>query len=363
MKMRYIITLFALLNIVGLSHAEECLDSLFTRLDLNSRIEKVDCDTLIEYQGYTVRVVKTNGQLKSLGLDLFSENIKNSSDKETLCYIESALLAQTQGLVEEPYNNVILKSGALTDFKNISPSTDCSISAVNSKSMVVNWNASEKKVSVALPLGYDVPKSGNRTQIENALIAKLKKGGIAQRHSEDLDTLRLESYKEDLYIYPGNTYLNKDITSNIFFYCNDTLTPVWSTEYPLESIADLFLYPSSIYGDPKIEVKVLKHEYGESETFTIPLSDLLSVTEFDGCTPYWGVESFENGKLKGALFLFNRHHGYDHVFSIECKPKDVIDGNGTIKARASLYIPTNNVDNLFQPYVKKSKNEKINYYK
>lgn len=55
--------------------------------------------------------------------------------------------------------------------------------------------------------------------------------------------------------------------------------------------------------------------------------------------------------------------GYDHVFSIECKPEDVIDGNGTIKARASLYIPTNNVDNLFQPYVKKSKNEKINYHK
>lgn len=363
MKMRYIITLFALLNIVGLLHAEECLDSLFTRLDLNSRIEKTDCDTLIDCKGYTVRVVKTNGQLKSLGLNLFTEGIKNSSDKETLSYIESALLAQTQGLVKEPYNKIILKSGVLTDFKNISPSTDCSISAINSKSMVVNWKVPGKKVSVSLPLGYDVVKNGNRTKIENTLIAKLKKGGVSQRHYEDLDTMRLEPYKADLYIYPGGAYLNKDITSNIFLFFNGTLTPVWSKEYPLESIADMFLYPSTIYEDSKIEVKVLKHEYGESETFTIPLSYLWSAAESDGCTPYWGVESFENGKLKGALFLFNQHQGYDHVFSIECKPEDVIDGNGTIKARASLYIPTNNVDNLFQPYVKKSKNEKINYHK
>lgn len=363
MYMKHLITLLALLNINLVLHADECLDSLYTRLDLDSSIKSVDCDTIVDCNGYSVRIVKNNGQLKTLGLSLFSDNMKENSDKEVLCFIESALLAQTQGILNAPFNKVILKSGNFAVFKQIGPATDCSISAVNSKSMVVKWKVSGKKVCVALPLGYDVAKNGNRTIIENNLITKLKTGGVSQRLYEDLDTLQLEPYKANLYICPGDTYLNKDITSNIFLNFNGTLTPVWSTEYPLESIADMFLYPSSIYEDSKIEVKVLKHEYGESETFTIPMSYLWSAAESDGCTPYWGVESFENGKLKGALFLFNRHQGYDHVLSIECNPGEVIAGNGTIKARASLYIPTNNVDNLFQPYRTKSKDEKINYNK
>ena len=44
-------------------------------------------------------------------------------------------------------------------------------------------------------------------------------------------------------------------------------------------------------------------------------------------------------------------------------PEEIINGNGQIKARASLFIPTNNVYNLYSPYVKKSKNERIDYEK
>ncbi|WP_304407869.1 hypothetical protein [Bacteroides acidifaciens] len=363
MEMKHLITLLALLNITLFLHAEECLDSLYTRLGLDSCIKSVDCDTIVDCNGYSVRVVKNNGQLKTLGLSLFSDNIKENSDKEVLCFIESALLAQTRGILNAPFNKVILKSGNFADFKQIGPATDCSISAVNSKSMNIDWTVSGKKVCVESPLGYDAVKTGNRSQIENALIAKLKKGGLLQHHSENLDTVRLEPYKEDLYIYPGNTYLNKDISSTIYLHSGETLTPVWNTKYPLESIANLFLYPSSIYGNPQIELKILKHEYGESEIFTIPVADFLTVTESEGCSPYWGVESFEGGNLKGALFLFNRHQGYEHVISVECNPEELIAGKGSIKARASLYIPTNNVDNLFQPYVKKSKDEKIKYNK
>lgn len=363
MKMKHIIAFIFLLNISLILHAEEYQDSLYSRLDLNSRIEKADCDTVIDYNGYSIKVVKQRGQLRHVGLNLFSNQLKSANDAEILCYIESGLLAHSQGILEEPFGKLTLRSGKLVDFKSINPSTDCSISTVNLKYITVDWNLSGRKVSVSLPLGYDVAKKGNRSQIENAFISRLRKGSDSRHHLDDLDILRLMPYKEDLYIYPGNTYIKKDISSNMYLFFNGAFTPVWSTEYPLESIADLFLYPSSMYEDSKIEIKVLKHEYGESETFTIPVSYLWSAAESDGCTPFWGVESFENGKLKGALFLYNQHQGYDHVFSIECKPEDVIDGNGTIKARASLYIPTNNVDNLFQPYVKKSKNEKINYHK
>lgn len=89
----------------------------------------------------------------------------------------------------------------------------------------------------------------------------------------------------------------------------------------------------------------------------------LAYCEEEGCVPFWGVEKFHNGKLEGALFIYNQDQGYDHVLKIDCIPQEVIEGKGSITARASLFVPTNNVNNLFQPYIKKTDKERIRYDK
>ena len=142
----------------------------------------------------------------------------------------------------------------------------------------------------------------------------------------------------------------------------EDLKPVWTTAQPLESMANLFLFPSEAYGEKMIELTVLKHEYGTREKLTVPLAGLLAVCESEGCETYWGVETYENGLLCGALFFRNRRGGYDHVLKIECNPTEVIGGTGKLTARASLYVPTNNIHNLMAPIPdKEGKSRKIRY--
>ncbi len=207
----------------------------------------------------------------------------------------------------------------------------------------------------------ELAEEPSRGEIEAAFIGSLRFADVSRSPFAEVDTAALEPYAGDAYVLPGGTYQNKDITRNVYFTGAERLLPVWDASMPAESLANLFIYPSDVYGPHEIEITVLKHEYGETEVVRMDLDRFLAVCERAGCVPFWGVERMADGKLTGALFLYNSSEGYDHVLKVDCVPEDVIAGSGLLKARASLFIPTGNVHNLYAPYVKKSEKEKISY--
>ncbi len=321
-----------------------------------------DCDTVIAVNGYDVRVVKNNGAISHIGLNLFSEDMKRSVDRELLGYMEEALLAKSLGISDEPFDKLVITSGTIADFKKLGPDSSCSVNSMNSKSMSASWDLGGKTVSVTIPVGYDTNSKGSRTDIEEDFITKLRSYNGSRAKFETIEAGRLEPYSANISVYPGAAYHSRLITRDVYFSDNGT-DPVWDAASPKESIANLFLYPSEKYGNTKINISILRHEYGEKNEVSVALDQFLAMCESDGCVPFWGVEKFENGVLEGALFLYNKRKGYDHTLKIVCKPEDVINGKGDIRARASLFIPTNNVHELFAPYVKKTEKEKIKYVK
>ena len=159
---------------------------------------------------------------------------------------------------------------------------------------------------------------------------------------------------------PGPQYLDRKIARNIYLSSADVSDIIWNSSKPVESISNLFSYGIK-KSNPGLDLTILKHEYGEQEHLKTSVESLLVVAEEEGCTPFWGVENFDGKKLTGSLFLYNPQQGYDHVVKIECNPTEIIDGTGEIKARAYLYVPTNNVKSLDEPYRTKSEDEKIKY--
>lgn len=320
----------------------------------------LDCDTIVSVDGYSVRLIRDNGEEVFSGLNLFSQDMKEAGDKDILGRIETDLYKMI--LQKSDAKNVMTKviKGKLTDFKSITPASPSTVKTSDAKSMMVEWSVKGKPLVVSIPISYETAKGTNRSETENILIKKIKNSN-GKRKSIQIDKTNLESYGDNLFVLPGASYQNKNITRNI--YLDSELKPVWDAEFPNESLANFFIFPSDTYGDIQMDMTVLKHEYGEKETVSIPVLNVLSEMEDEGCVSYWGAERLNNGLLEGSLFFFNPKQGYDHVLKIECNPEDVINGNGKIKAGASLYIPTNNVDNLNAPYLKKSNEERIRYEK
>lgn len=360
MRIKNIFSLSCLACISLCAYAHKESPTPITKDQSSDTYVLLDCDTVLNINGYSVRLIRENGEDLFSGLNLFSHDMKESADKDLLSRIEADLYNII--LQESDDKDIMSKivKGKLSDFKSLTPETPCTVNTSNAKNMTVEWSVNGKTLEVAIPVSYETAKGNNRSETENLLIRKFKQSN-GKRKSLHIDKMNLESYGESLFVLPGGSYQNKAITRNV--YLDSELMPVWDTKYPNESLANIFVFPSDKYIDIQMDLTVLKHEYGEKEIVSIPVLNVLSVMENEGCVSYWGVERVNNGILEGALFFYNPKQGYDHVLKIECNPEDVINGKGKITARASLYVPTNNVDNLNAPYMKKSEKERIKYEK
>lgn len=322
---------------------------LFNALGIDDILLEDRNDTVLPYSGYNIHLMNVDTIPTFMGLDLFSNGVKEAVDRDILESVETALLAQVVNKEIDGNIDIEFLKGKLMDLKNISPSTPCNVSNTNSQTLSIEWDLENlNSVIITVPINYDIVKGGSRGEIESRLINRIKKSDTVDRVYVDVRYQDLIPHEENGYaLLPGPSHINNDINRNIYFTSDSIPTPIWNPTYPVESISNLFLYPSDLYDMRKMELTVRKHEYGEKESFESDLNTFLAVCEQEGCTPYWGIESYDGTNLIGSLFLYNWKHGYEHVVKIECVPKDVICGYGMITGKASLFIPSNNIKSLF----------------
>ena len=337
------------------------LSDLADNINVSAYVDCLDCDTVVRIDGYAVRVIKENGEFRHLGLNLLPDDLKNANDREMLDFIETGLLAKAKKIGYPNVEKIFFINGGIGDLKNVDSFTDFNVSTVKGKDIFVDWRAADKRITVAVPVAYDVMYEGTRSDIENDFIRRLRKGGASRKSFGEVRKDNIEPYIDSLYVLPGGSFRIEEVTRNVYFSDNDSLQPVWNKAYPAESVSNLMLYPAEIYGNPDIELTVIKHEYGEKEELTIPLNQLLATAENEGCLSFFGVEKFANGELFGSLYFYNPDRAYNHLVRMKLNPQEIIEGAGKIKGRVSLYIPTNNIENLFMPYEKRSEDEEYKF--
>ena len=98
----------------------------------------------------------------------------------------------------------------------------------------------------------------------------------------------------------------------------------------------------------------MKYDYTK-EAVSLKMKDFIGYMKSEGCVPFWGVESIEGDKIEGALFLYNKDKGFNHVLKIEAYTKDVAAGKRELTATAYLLSPTTNVRDLNYQYNAKHK--------
>lgn len=319
-------------------------------------------DTVVPYKGYSIRVKQEKDSILHIGLNLFSPEWKKMLDEDLLAYIERDLLLHIAKEKAEEDSMIEFRTGNISDLKKIDLNTSCNITTIDSSILSVEWTLDNgKHILITAPISYDILRGETRSEIENNFITQLKKSNLHRDVDIEIDVTGLQPYGDTEYIFPGPYYINDRITRNIYLTSDKDFSFIWDTKHPLESISNLFICGAG-EGDTNVDLTVMKHDYGEQEQIKTTLENLIAVAEIEGCLPYWGLESNEKGKITGSLFLYNPKQGYDHVVKIECIPEKIIAGEGNITAKAYLYIPSNNVSNLNEPYRVKSEDEKIKYW-
>lgn len=291
-------------------------------------------------------------------LNLFSDEMKKTTNGELLEFIEEALYKRVHNKSYES-DGLILIKGKFSDFTKITPDMPVRISNFNASQLVAEWKLNGQDLVVAVPIGYHVGKGGSRSEIEDNFIEFLKTAKAERKHFDVIDAEDLVLAEDSIYTFYGASYQSNYINRNVYFTKDDVSAPVWDSSLPAESVSNLFIFPSDNFGNKEIEIRINKHEPGKTDTFILPLNSFLAACEQQGCIPFWGLEKLDGEKLQGALFLYNPQMGYNHVFKIEMDPRTLTADNGKIRAKGSLFIPTNNISDLFEPFQQKKDRIKL----
>lgn len=294
---------------------------------------------------------------------LFGQALRDAYPPAPLDYVEHAYSAYLTGDKETlgRYDNIEFLSGSWNSMKQVNDSTPCTIEMLFGRAYMVTW---EGVAQLQFPVQYDKLLGGTRSEIEDALIARLKANGRQPRVETPSCFFSELRDKDGLLVLEGETYQIADVNKNVYYIAaddaatTDTLSDyndstavvprvslVCDSAYPAQSVANIFICGSR--QSIPVTIVIPKHEYGEQETVTTTVETLLQECVADGCEAYWGTENVTDSELRGALFLYNPSLGYDHIVRISCDPRLIGSDSLTMQGRMSLFVPTNNVKDLF----------------
>lgn len=280
-------------------------------------------------------------------LCLFSETVRQTCPVAVLDYVESAYRSYVRGADDRGrFDCMTFVYGSWDSLASLTDTTACSISLLYGRLYSIEW---EGVAQVEFPIQYDRILGAGRAGIEDSLIARLQR-----RHAVPVCVLPVSCASDTLdgggcYIVGGDKYGRENVSRDIYLVMKDdhTLSTVYSAGHPVETIADLFICGTDVQSVP-IVLDISKHDYGARDTILTTVESLREVLADDGCVPFYGTESADDDRLCATVFFYNQALGYDHVLRVECDPRLIGAEDFELIGRMSLFVPTNNVKDLYE---------------
>ncbi|MCM1021937.1 MAG: hypothetical protein NC343_06725 [Muribaculum sp.] len=304
-----------------------------------------------------VAIVTTKkGKIAAARQKLFSQPMLESPYGGSLRYVEEAALYSAFGVQNPRFDKIKFITGTWLD---ITPGCEIQISVPDRNEIQVAWLTDSTETALLFPTQYQDIIGGDRANIENDFISLLKNSDIIPRTIVHPDTTRLLQSDSLTWVLPGTQYNLPEVNNNLYFIssADSVFTPVNSNGKPYETIANMLVGAVPDSCEATVELVAVKHKFGDLETVTVPLEKLIALAVEQGCRPFCGIEETTNGTVTATLFLYNQPQGYDHILRLSIPESQIGTNRLKMKGRISLFVPTANVQNLFEPYKEKKPDE------
>ena len=345
-------------------HAVSFQASYLERAAQHLKFDKLDTlrsgANYVLYQDIPVIIIKNEDSvITHIGYKLFAHSLRAEHPSPIYNYIEYALLDHKFHFSDNPFTYKDLKfiEGGWKDVENVGETTSFQIDAVQDRFYILTWFLSDsKKVSLQFPINYERLSLVNRRELEQNIIRDINRYHIKESIHIDFSEKDLNYNEKGVAYKEGHTYLDKAINNNIYYQKSDSSdwSLMYSSDYPVETIANLCVAADAMAVDDIVNIKFVKYDYTK-EAVSLKMKDFIGYMKSEGCVPFWGVESIEGDKIEGALFLYNKDKGFNHVLKIEAYTQDVAAGKRELTATAYLLSPTTNVRDLNYQYNAKHK--------
>jgi hypothetical protein len=361
MRLSAIISLLALLPAAWLSaiaaDLPECTTDQLTNIASVLKLPVSGLDTLqVSYNDKPLSIgLNSRGCIDHIGYTIFTPDQRNILGKQIVDFIERySLLADIpprRNTVEKQMSEdgVILDGCKLNQLATTVGGADIALSVENlyGRTYKVVWNVAEgKKVTMTFPLSYDLLSGCDLDESERRLPEQI--------FDFQPDSTAVRIIPADMQVDPttnllvsqSETYFTNGLTSSRYFEeFEGEIDPLYSLDYPVETMANL-LTDTDLNNEFEINIKLRCYNYQDVFMF-LPLNRFVGYFLAQGCKPFFGVISADNGTIVGELVYVNRDLGYCHALKVTLNEKDLIERRGILQARMVSYIPVSRILNIF----------------
>lgn len=297
------------------------------------------------------------GMVTHLGLKLFPDEVRADFARvEVLDFLERYYLevisehgtSYENKLVDD---KVFFRRGKLSDFLKIGYKNRFAINYNKGSYYEARWWNKDNQliIDMIFPARIDILTGLSQEEMQENFRDLLNDSILPP--TSRTDTSDVIPTDNGLLTTRAKTYYLKSFT-NQKYYSPNSMQPVFDTVYVEQSAANLM---QGIVGRDYL-LTIEQAMYGfQTKKYTIRLNQWLTYCAKNHLETFFAVEEVRKDGIKALLITRNEPLGYNHVMSI-IFPKDFITKPQTaLKAKLNIFVPTNNVKNLFSRYDTKNR--------
>ena len=342
-KSFFLLFMFAVFPIIF--YAQDIPLNIIEKIRSATSMENGIHQIIIAERKYEVYIKKE--RITTIKRIVIPESIRHNIDKSFVSLIEEAYASFLLKINNPRFTDIVFLNGNWMLLENLNNNIEFKVTYEDHRNTIISLKSENNLFSIKLPIDYLKFHSGTRTDIENDFIERLKSyniQGCRKKTIYNIDNLKHKG--KNLYILPGDHYIHSYINQDSYLSItdNDSSCFIVDSIYPVETISNMINigigYPAFL------NITIPKHEYGEKTYIRTTLEKFIQFCMQEGCKIYWGYDSIKDSILNGTIFCYNENQGYEHLVQIKCNTTQLGDKKFEIEARAYLFIPTTNVQNI-----------------
>ena len=289
------------------------------------------------------------GEIEHIGLLLFPQAIRQQQPMPIYDFLERYLLAQlvtpstTEDGTKMQWDKVHFSTGSATTALKIDTSAIFSNEYINLRAYRVSWSVNGKKLlELSFDMDYQLMMGCDAVELEHRFIRHLKR---YQAHAVGSLVPPKLPQEGTEYTWADSYYMSPMVRNDIY-YTRKSKKKAWVlVNDAARATKTIGNWMVASYSDNALPLDITIDKYGyEVDSLHTSYRAWQQLCMEEGCQPYYGLKSKNDGVYAGTVFMVNNTGGYVHLLSIII-PEDALKDKASIvcTARMYAYIPLHNV--------------------
>lgn len=335
------------------------LEKMATALSCTSSLAALSDGEFVDFfhfQGIPVTVIKQHGIVEHIGFSCFRPEERAILGEYPCRFLERYTLECVLPVKREKTipvqlleDGVIFQQGDLRMLASHGRDTcrTCSVDLLAERRYVVSWTGNGgKQGMVIFPASHELLLGRDMLENDRRLPDEIKEMPLTSVVIPEPESLVVR--EDGILVSDKGEYYLSSMRSARFYRSSGT--PVFSREYPGESVANLL--NGTVPGE-KVEILFRMQAYPlRNIYFQGTVSQLVAYGQRYGFDCYYGTIGLEEDTVIGVLIMRNAGWGCNHVFRVQV-PLTVLEaGEGRIQARMTPFVPTYHIRYLYEETAK-----------